>query len=374
MSGEIPGEIFPSWSPESAPQMVLPVKPLFQPSMARPLEASSISDSQESGATRLLLVPTIVAMCGGLMKWAEIKDKYPIVHEEKREILRIYNRGEGVDSLRLDHSPRAAEECRQTCPLPLSMNPPLDYALGSVPDLSKDTVNALVWRYENNINMHPLLTHSELELLVESFLGTNPKGILAAPKTTRKRKRYPKAPSSNDPPPREPVRSMGDAIFLSVLTLGAITYHQRKLPDYVPDQVAASSSKNSSTIRDRQYPYTTKGMWETRQNNVDVIPGLFYFALASDVIRSQPHGNSLEHARANILACLYYGQLGRVLESHGYMNLACRGLQDIIPPEITEFRAQTEGRHSSKEDDSLVIAFWTCLQLERHVSILLSRK
>lgn len=69
-----------------------------------------------------------------------------------------------------------------------------------------------------------------------------------------------------------------------------------------------------------------------RIKNLDVIPGLAYFALATDVLGNQMAGNSLQHVHANILAGLYHGQLGRVMESHGYIAAGCRSLQVILRP------------------------------------------
>ena len=66
--------------------------------------------------------------------------------------------------------------------------------------------------------------------------------------------------------------------------------------------------------------------------NLDVIPGLSYFAMATDIIGNQLGGNSLQHVHLNILAGLYHGQLGRVLESHAYISQACRSLLVILRP------------------------------------------
>jgi hypothetical protein len=69
-----------------------------------------------------------------------------------------------------------------------------------------------------------------------------------------------------------------------------------------------------------------------KPRNLDVIPGLAYFALATDIIGNQLGGNSLQHVHVNILAGLYHGQLARVLESHAYIHQACRSLQVILRP------------------------------------------
>jgi hypothetical protein len=67
---------------------------------------------------------------------------------------------------------------------------------------------------------------------------------------------------------------------------------------------------------------------------VDSIPGLEYFALATDVIGNQMGGSSIKHVYANIFAGLYHGQLGRVIESHAYIANACTTLQNIMRPYV----------------------------------------
>jgi hypothetical protein len=49
--------------------------------------------------------------------------------------------------------------------------------------------------------------------------------------------------------------------------------------------------------------------------------------MATDIIGNQLGGNDLLHVQANILASLYQGQLGRVMESHGFLAAACRAIQ-----------------------------------------------
>lgn len=61
--------------------------------------------------------------------------------------------------------------------------------------------------------------------------------------------------------------------------------------------------------------------------NLDVTPGIEYFETATDILDSQLAGTTLRHVYANILAALYHGQLGRVLESYVYIRQASYVLQ-----------------------------------------------
>ena len=66
------------------------------------------------------------------------------------------------------------------------------------------------------------------------------------------------------------------------------------------------------------------------QRNYDVIPGLEYFALATDILGSQLGGISLKHVYAWVLAGLYHGQLARAVESWSYIKQGCTVLQEVM--------------------------------------------
>jgi len=68
------------------------------------------------------------------------------------------------------------------------------------------------------------------------------------------------------------------------------------------------------------------------RRNLDVIPGLDYFAYATDILGGQLGGLSLRHIHAWILAGLYHGQLGRVVESYSYIKEAGLLLQQKMRP------------------------------------------
>lgn len=66
------------------------------------------------------------------------------------------------------------------------------------------------------------------------------------------------------------------------------------------------------------------------QRNYDVIPGLEYFALATDILGSHLGGISLKHVYAWVLAGLYHGQLARAVESWAYIKQGCTVLQEVM--------------------------------------------
>lgn len=376
-----------------------------------------------TGAARLLLVPSVRQMVergGGLPK--KVKDeKYPMLQEERRGLLRLFGRGEGTDLAQgydrdpmTDHadsivdtssdvSSPAGEEWGQLG----GMTPPSsapDYpppVVGSImsdgmPDFRKSVVLDLVKSYKEHMNiMHPILIPRRLDALVESFLKSIPSDS-AKPKQVQnlasqhagfvsmkppespgsKRKR---SPGVGEPPeisvtggygfvkPGHPSRSISTALVLVVLALGKICQDRSKIPELPSDRDMENAwgHINSPVVRnghpspiqssptqsselpspqenfDRPYPRSRRTSIEGdiymsrsgfRPRNVDVIPGLAYFALATDIIGNQLGGNSLQHVHVNILAGLYHGQLARVLESHSYIHQACRALQVILRP------------------------------------------
>jgi hypothetical protein len=81
-----------------------------------------------------------------------------------------------------------------------------------------------------------------------------------------------------------------------------------------------------------QGPLATVRAPISTKRNLDVIHGLDYFATATDIIGNQLGGASLRHVHANILAGLYHGQLGRVVESFAYIAHASKIILTILRP------------------------------------------
>jgi hypothetical protein len=64
--------------------------------------------------------------------------------------------------------------------------------------------------------------------------------------------------------------------------------------------------------------------------NVDVIPGLSYYAYATQILGCFQGANSLLHVHAALLAGLYTSQLAHPFQSHGWINQAARACQVLI--------------------------------------------
>lgn len=64
--------------------------------------------------------------------------------------------------------------------------------------------------------------------------------------------------------------------------------------------------------------------------NVDVIPGLSYYAPATDILGNLHGSNDLLHVQAYLLAGLYMGQLARTFESFNWISSACRACRFLV--------------------------------------------
>ncbi|POS86980.1 hypothetical protein EPUL_002580 [Erysiphe pulchra] len=296
----------------------------------------------------------------------------------------------------------------------------------SLPDFSRETVLKLVDSYKNNINnMHPILTPKHLDQLVETFLRTiqdtrfysnqpHPNSFVGAHSISEnpgnKRKRSPTSMNftENQFFPNfkfgQLFRSISTAIVLLCMALGRVCQEKGKIPQLPSEQVAGNSFTSSfgaskshngvpisplgktslsgsfggnpvldtDRLMSRGYGQSLDDLQRDRPlselKNIDVIPGLIYFALATDIIGNQMAGSSLQHVHANILASLYHGQLGRVMESAAYLSTACRALQVILKPRFERYRrAKSERKVVHPRDNPLLFAFWTCLQLESDI-------
>ncbi|KKA18870.1 clr-1 [Rasamsonia emersonii CBS 393.64] len=212
-----------------------------------------------------------------------------------------------------------------------------------------------------------------------------------------------RSPGSNSEraAPRRIERSIENAIILLVLALGAICeWRDRPLPgpvkDYPPGHGPSSSAlqnvlspamsdsgmQSSSAFcspTNNSFPSPDGG--EARKptpgrsafaagqensefahpRNMDVIPGLAYYAYATDILGNLQGGNGLYHVQAALLAGLYAGQLAHPFQSHGWISQASRACQVLVRSK------RYEKMQDGPMKDLCDFAYWTCLQLESDI-------
>jgi hypothetical protein len=260
-------------------------------------------------------------------------------------------------------------------------------------DFNDTTVWKYVHSYEENIqNMHPLISPKYLYAMVKVFLDkvhrtpakrpSKHAGYLADQSfpqygdTGTKRKRSPGVDDLDTPPGVSPVsskpgkppieRSIQSALVLLVLALGKICLWRDKIPEVLPVSEPMQGSPvmrnghplspiqgsppayapmplSSALPSPKDFSRSRRGSFQSgtaalpksvpfAKRNMDVIPGLDYFATATDILGGQLAGSTMLHIYANILAGLYHGQLGRVLESYAYIRQAGLTLQSKLRP------------------------------------------
>ncbi|KAH7012065.1 uncharacterized protein B0I36DRAFT_378408 [Microdochium trichocladiopsis] len=227
-----------------------------------------------------------------------------------------------------------------------------------------------------------------------------------------KRKRSPGGddplPSFNIFKPGHPFRSITSAIVLLVCALGKICLHKQRIPDIVMEQDGAQPHRSPSMrngdamspiqdssgfgsrsqysglpspqdtcdrampIRSTSTRSNVTGVRPTQiKQNYDIIPGFEYFALATDILGSHLGGIGLKHVYAWVLAGLYHGQLARAVESWAYIKQGCTVLQEVIRSSMYRFHEIKNGNGyvpvESKRDNQVLLAYWTCLQLESDI-------
>jgi hypothetical protein len=166
-------------------------------------------------------------------------------------------------------------------------------------------------------------------------------------------------------PPRRPIdHSPDNAIMLLVLALGKLYEHDDFIA-YPLDSSPSNSNVVSSAPRASSEP----------PMNVDIIPGLAYYTEAIHIISELGGKRSLAFAHACILAGLYMGTLGRVLQSWHWIHQATqlvaqfqrKRFEDIMGQPRNKLDANEkmfENEESNSDSQLLVLTFHTCRQLE----------
>ncbi|KAI9812570.1 MAG: hypothetical protein M1827_004559 [Pycnora praestabilis] len=275
------------------------------------------------------------------------------------------------------------------------------------PFLDKNAITAMVTRFASRYNpgsvtRSPFAVATSVPMLDgrRDSAGTKrkrPNGVTSNAHASSS------ASATNAPPKIFPERSITSALVLLVLALGQITEHADPLPGLAEEIVLPSGMHSSSpyALQTESPPYSLKQSPGSSQSasssftsaaspidayrmggssrrasvdglpifqkrddglkNADVVPGLAYYAYATDILGNLHGGNELSHIQANLLAGLYAGQLARVLESWRWINSACTACQVIIRP------AKFDLEKDEARKEMVIFAFWTCLQLESDI-------
>jgi hypothetical protein len=283
---------------------------------------------------------------GLLLEWPSIREltkhhlekkgirynsEYPINQEKNRGVLIVHGRGEDSGN----------------------------------PDFSETKVRSYVDSFQEHIlNMHPIIQPAMLHSWVRRFLDTLPaqprltkpriskpvfavatgagSQMLTPTETTGSKRKRSLEPDGSEPPTPVPTRlgrpdrSIHSAVVLIILALGKICQHRGNVPDVVhsADPPPHDSPLNRNGGIPTPPPHASPRDVSRSHSafNWEVIPGLEYFACATDILHDHTGAYELTNVYANIFASLYHGQLGRPIESFSFIHRASHILQVILGP------------------------------------------
>jgi hypothetical protein len=332
----------------------------------------------------------------------DVNDGY-VMEAEHYGVLRLYGHVEGIEEQDGTQpggpaSPARSEDSFSDAPsspegiwgcglpayaYPTSESRSHQYTVGGLKpdgmlDLDQTTVLSLWGSYLKHMHiMHPFLDKAQTRKLIDKFITrdcsnrhrTYSNRAVGDGESDRPIKRH----RSNGPTGSQDIgagefrreqsinieRFPSDAVIYLVLALGKICTHKADLP----------GSRRSSFDKSFASSQMAK--------NVEVIPGLAYYAKAADILGGQSDGNDLIHAQMFLLAGLYKGQLARVKESMSWIAMAGSVIQTLLDryklynDEHWTLRKDTGRDHerliSDLQQNLIVLASWTCLQLESDI-------
>ena len=339
--------------------------------------------------------------------------EYPMLLEQDRGLLRVWGVGEGQEfnvGARGPGSPDSGGDSDASSPAPGREGfwgyPPADTSspgtvLGEIPssrprqekenegglgpdgrpDFRSHVLWALYDSYVENIHkLHPFMNASKLRRMIKEFseqyspdinskhAGSPTANVLGQ---GLKRKRSGFAYSEPWYAKGAIERSLRNALVLLVLALGKACAYQDPLPSPQSDKM---SHTNGGWGVDADGSFNSDTFDDNRPHNVDLLPGMGYYAHASDILGGHQGGNTVAHAQAMLLAALYLSQFARVLESWGWINNACRVILVLIKADYQKLDRNWFKENSKslppKERyrlNMVMCVYWTCLQLESDI-------
>ena len=389
-----------------------------------------------------------------LLNWRSVREllegkapneNYVMDNEEKKGLLRVYGKGQGMDTYDGAQSGSPSSPASTVSGEDSSRSPSnasaddatwgddLGYPnivdgkffyhekdhLGGLTTqgtlkLDRATMNELLDGFLSNIHiLHPFLDRGRLKRMVDKVCrNCNPadppydsKSYFAShsisyPHHSRPLKRKhsggdspgessgtPTTSSRLSNSPR-PSRRISTVIVLLVMALGKMCLHTDPLPGFASDAPTdATGLMQSNSPRSHilspgtnvQSPISASEMrgvsgssrgsasdipnlkrMRKGDRNIDVIPGLAYFAKATDILGAL-QGNDLPYVQANLLAAIYVAQMGCVIESWTWIHHACRVCGFLVrDPSFDRERDKTRV-------DLIRFAYLTCLQLESDI-------
>jgi hypothetical protein len=342
-----------------------------------PKEKNGLQSDHTTPAHKLLEEwPSMINFCRDVDYLNRLKEngqdvsEYPMQLEQNRGLLRVWGVGEGQDlndGAQGPGSPESSNDSDAYSPAPgregLWGHPPVDQSSPSTsttngdgpsshpssegglgPDGRPDFHSRVLWQlYESYItnmhNLHPFMNPSKIRRMFQEFSeqyspdvksnsAASPNANSLASHFSQGVKRKRSGSAFGEPYSSKGAieRSLRNAIVLLILALGKVCNYKDQLPSPQSDKGSAMSGAwglhKESPHANGSFSNDTAD--DHRPRNIDILPGMAYFAYATDILGNQQGGNTVAHAQAMILAALYLSQYARVMESWSWINNACR--------------------------------------------------
>lgn len=281
-------------------------------------------------------------------------------------------------------------------------------------DVTRMSDPSTVERYFNSYMqrmwvMHPFIDPEWLKNLVDDFIKTCSRSTTHTSSCERshislrtscgmpvKRKRSGFADSQ----PGTFARTIENAVIFLVLALGCILDHEEFLlhdsdRPYIRADAHASHShypigpmdsamqQGHSSVPSpgaeylpQEYRQTTcepgnAGGERSRRRKSERVPGAAYFSAATTILGNVMGSNEIPHAQAFLLAGLYYGQIGRIMDSwqwifRGYNAVHAMG-KPFMFSEVSKNGGESPGVSGENLDSARIFPFllWSAQQLDR---------
>ncbi|KAB8240229.1 hypothetical protein BDV35DRAFT_402436 [Aspergillus flavus] len=347
----------------------------------------------------------------------------PSGEDEQRGLIRVYGRGEG-DETSEDHgmcSPPTTLSTSFNESQPYHPTSPTHGPLGWYVNQTQIKLENKGLEESGMLTadpdmLHPFLDQRDLEQKVDNFIriycpledSLSSPGVLKnylneTPQGTKRKRSCDSLQgmgcnvqsTAEQGSGRRIERSIHNAIILLVLALGSICetdpvpgpvtdqpvdFRKQKIPGPpTHDILSPAGSGSNSFPRSQGSGYVTEsqafaspslagnrhsgveGNPIPQDKNLDYIPGLAFYAYASEILGSLQGANGLPHIQAALLAGLYAGQLAHPFQSHGWIYQASRACQVLV-------RSKRYTQIPDGPDKDLYdFAYWTCFQLESDI-------
>ena len=351
--------------------------------------SGSIHVVHATAAHRLLNWPIVQRMLGGYP--GALNEDYVMQLEERKGLLRLFGSGQGID--RWDGvgsgdpgspaSSTSSDGLKGGSSISFPNSYGIDLGFPNMPDgkffnnqadhpggLNKDgtlkldraTMLRLEQSYLDNMHIcHPFLDKTRLRSMIErvhsranpgdsksphfpNLSGVDPVRSLKRKHSNGESQPDPNASGTGRYSEQPLERRVSTAIVLLVMALGKIFEHKADLPGPIPEvrkekfSPGNTSSPHSHTPSPATAVSSPASIVEQRlssplirknDRNFDIIPGLAYFARATEMLGGI-QGNDLPHVQANLLAALYTSQLACTIESWTWIHHACRACHFLV--------------------------------------------